>query len=242
MNPIEKVKSKALTVTPLLLEAKQVNPEVKEYKRKLNNYGINNTTSEKLKEGINKIKDDLEVNLKEQALNILIKMFSPFNIVSYATLDEVCKDHKLVIASITRYKEAIPDENILEMDNFMELLKKLPRDITDKVSVLRNSYFTFDQSNGTSYLNGTDTSEMFKVAAPTNHFQFRKDDERIGNEIGHLNCEKPKFKFTPEFKVPERPILDPIVFMPIRFMSRTFCIVITAWDKVADDSRILSMI
>jgi hypothetical protein len=44
-----------------------------------------------------------------------------------------------------------------------------------------------------------------------------------------------------KFKVNKpKPQLDPIVFIPLRFMGKLYCIVVTAWDKVADDSRILS--
>lgn len=242
MKAIETVKKKALAFTPLLLESKQIDPEVKEYKNKLRNFGIKNSTSKKLDEGIQKVEQVKEESLKKQALNILIKAFAPFSIVSYGTLDQVCLDHELVMANVRNYDRPVPDENLLDMDNFMEMLGMLERDVSDKVTVLRNNYFTFanHRDSGQS-LRSVDTTKMFKIAAPVDHFEMDKAYEKIGNEFGSMGCSKPAFKYTPKIHKP-KPQLDPIVFMPIRFMNKTFCVIVTAWDKVADDSRILSKI
>lgn len=242
MKAIETVKSKALAFTPLLLESKQVDPEVSEYKDKLNRFGIKNSTSKKLDEGIEKVEKVKEESLRQQALNILIKAFTPFNIVSYGILDQVCVDHELVIASIKNYDRPIPDENLSEMSNFMHMLGMLDRGVAERISVLRNDYFTFANSRDSRHaIRHVDTKRMFKVAAPLDHFEMDDNYEKVGNEFGSLGYKKPKFTYTPKLHEP-KPQLDPIVFMPILFMEKTFCVVVTAWDKVADDSRILSKI
>lgn len=244
MNPVEKVKGKAIKNTPLLLESKQIDKEVNEYKEKLQTYGIRNSTSKKIEEAFKEEEKKKQEVGKKQAINILVESFAPFAIVTYKTLDEVCNDHKLVIASIRNYDKAIPDENIEEMDSFIDKLKGIDHTTLNKIKVIKNDYFSFEGKANAwgNFVEGYDlvgTEQMFKVAAPKKHFAIPKDAIKVGNEYSATTCDKPKF--TLDLKI-NRPSfeLDPIVFIPVKFMGKIFCIVVTAWDKVADDSRILS--
>jgi hypothetical protein len=261
MKPIETITKESIKPQQLLLEVKQTPTEVKEYKERLSLYGIKNSTRKKIEEHELQKKDQERTVLKEKAINILIDAFTPFNIVSYATLDAVCKDHKLVISGLPMYDKPIPDENLNELDNFVEGMKTIDESLLTKINVAKNNYFTFD-SNGnarqmlmypkqSNYFNRHDkeitrepgicTSKMFKIAAPDTHFKFPEDSIRVGNEIHRGRVSPPKFKF--EFKINKPNYdLDPIIFMPTFFMGKALCIIITAWDKVADDSRILSKI
>lgn len=247
MNPVEKVKSFSLKDEPLLLTEKTIDPEVQEYKNKLASYGIKNKTVKKIEDSFKKEAETKKEIAKQSATNELIRAFAPFKLIEYKTLDEVCKEHGLVIASLAHYDKAIPDENVLELDNFMEALSQMREDITSNIYVRKNTYFTFSASRDCNvhllnkkYPELSATSDrMFKIAAPKKHFNIPKGHIKIGNEYSRADYKKPGFKYTPEFNLPSFEI-DPIIFMPISFGSKLFCVIVTAWDKVADDSRILS--
>lgn len=246
MNPVQKIKKQIITHAPLLLENKEVPEEVIEYKERLQSYGISNTTVKKINTTIQEKKDKEVENVKQQAINFLIDNFMPFNIVTYKTLDKVCKDHKLVIAGLNHYDKAIPDDNIEELDIFVDRLKNMDRPLCSKISVISNKYFTFANgrySHSPLFSNIPEhcatTDEMFKIAAPKNHFKIPRGHERIGNEYSSTGVAKPKFNYTFKFHAPSFE-LDPIIFMPISFAGKIFCVIVTAWDQVADDSRILS--
>lgn len=244
MNPIEKVKKQKLINAPLAIESKKIDEEVQQYKDKLKDYGINNSTRKKIDEGF-KNQEEIKKEIGEKsALNILIEAFAPFSIVTYKTLDEVCNDHKLVISSIGNYDKAIPDENIEDIDSFFTKLKTVEHSTLNKIRVIKNNYFSFSEggySEGclVNKYNLIGSDEMFKIAAPKNHFVIPKNHIKIGNEYSSINESKPKFSYEFKFNRPNFE-LDPIVFVPIKFMNKVFCVIVTAWDKVADDSRILS--
>lgn len=246
MNPIEKIQERKLKQGAKLLTPRTVNNEVQEYKDRLQSYGVKNKTVKQINKSLSEINKEKEDIGKQAALDILIKEFSPFSVVEYKTLNDVCKDHKLVISSIGNYEKAIPDENIEEIDIFVDRLKEMDKKVLSKVTACKNESFTFDDNKYlrvTSYNEWQDligTEMMFKIAAPKSHFSLPKDHIRIGNEY-HSIGKIPKFTYTPKFNKPNFE-LDPIVFMSISFLNKIYCVIITAWDKEADDSRILSKI
>ena len=249
MNALQEVKQKELKSKKLLSNSKKIDSEVYSYKEKLSKYGIKNKTAKSIDNVINKINEEKENVGKKEAINILINTFSPFSIVEYKTLNEVCNDHKLSISSISNYDKAIPDENVEDMDSFIEKLKGMDNSVLSKVKASVNYRFTFDKTRNYFYFKrNTDwnyydrpieTEEMFKIAAPKSHFDIPKNHTKIGNEYHSLGIDKPKFKY--EFKLSKPTFeLDPIVFIPISFLNKIYCVIVTAWDKEADDSRILS--
>ena len=247
MNPIKEIENKKLNSTLKLTngeEIKKVSKEVKDYNQKLKDYGIQNKTRKTIEKKEQEIKNNKLKQGEKQALNILIKEFAPTSIVTYKTLDKICEDYNLVISSISNYDKAIPDENIEDIDAFFTRLKKVDHELLKQVKAKQNHKFTFDNKGWREFISVWNpvisSNEMFKIAAPKNHFKFNENEEKIGNEIAYLNS--PKFNWKPKLNTIKSLQLDPIVFLPIKFLNQIFCIIVTAWDKEADDSRILSKI
>lgn len=254
MNALQEVKRRELEKKQLSKQ-NSIDEEVTKYKNKLSYYGINNRTAKSIDEKLTEQSNKNKILHQNENLNELIDIFQPFSIIEYKTLDEVCKDYKLCISSISNYDKPIPDENLIDIDNYVEKLKNMKYVILRNVLAKENDSFTFsihdyrplvvpktlssiNDINYYSTAEPIETSKMFKIAAPKTHFDIPNNYDRIGNEY-HRIAEKPKFSFTPELKKPNYD-LDPIVFTPIKFFNKIYCIVITAWDKEADDARILS--
>lgn len=247
MNPIKEIQDKKLNSTLKLTtgeKIKEVKKEVKDYKQKLQDYGIKNKTRKTIENKEQEIRNQKIKQGEKQALNILIKEFAPTSIVTYKTLNQICEDYKLVISSISNYNKAIPDENIEDIDAFFTRLKKIDQKLLKQLKAKQNFKFTFDDEGWKEFISEWNpiisSDEMFKIAAPKTHFKFDENYEKIGNEIAYLNS--PKLKWKPKLNTIKSVQLDPIVFLPIKFLNKVFCIIITAWDKEADDSRILSKI
>ena len=224
-------------------EIKTVGEEVEVIKSKLDDFGINNKTSKYIKE---KKKEYQKVNeqlgsdtLRNQILDVFIKMMYPFKIVSYKTIHEVALDHNLVISSLSFYNEAIDDENLEELQIFKDLLCENHEDISSKIKFPNGNSFTFDVDN-VKKLKHVDFSNYFNIVAPKSHFDFGDTNiKRIGQEIKSYE-KKPGFSYEFKYYVPEPK--DPVIIAPFRFLGELYCFIVTAWDEVADDTRIRQLI
>lgn len=251
MNAIEELKNKKLKEENIkIVKETVVDNDVINYKKRLDTYGIRNKTKRKIVESLNKINNTKNKNSEKENINFLINTFKPFNVIKYKDLDGVCKDHNLIISSISNYDKAIPDSNLEEMDIFVDRLKEMDKKTIRSLHVCPNNKFSFDFENSYTHLFGNDGyyhnksiirhNEMFKIAAPNTHFDIPKTYNKIGREC-HFLGKKPKFVYKPTLNKPNFE-LDPIVFVPIMFLEKIYCVIVTAWDEVADDSRILSKI
>lgn len=247
MNPIEKIQKSKLQKAQNLLSPRKADEEVKSYKNKMESYGFNNKTVKAISNSLTEIEKEKNDIGKKKALDILVESFAPFSVIEYKTLDEVCKDHKLVISEIGNYEKAVPDENLEEIDNFVEKLKSMDKSTLRNFDVKKNNQFTFNNDGYAKMMSNNQweevigTERMFKIAAPKEHFSIPNSYEKIGCEYHNIGVPKAKFTYKPTFHKPTFE-LDPIVFVTIRFLEKIYCIVVTAWDKEADDSRILSKI
>lgn len=250
----------------------KITEEVEKEISKFEDFGIKNKSYDYLAEKTNEIKkeesDLVKNNAKAKVLQELSKILFPFNIVSYSTMDQIARNYGFIIAPLNWYKEAIPDENLEELSIFKDKFKDLvleeekqkeeqswklkPKNLSTFIKFFKSYSFNFlnDFSsrkacdNLFEEIEDVDFSGVFNILAPADHFEIKKNTLRIGNEIKPSQIKKPKFAWD-NLKVasfPRPTITDPIIFPSFTFNNNTYCIVVTAWDKVADDSRIRSLI
>ena len=243
MKIVEQLQKEEVKVKTLALPVhKEVPEEVVKIKSEyLDKFGINNTTSKYINSQKQKMKNDEEKAKKEfannEVLKVLIESFGMYKIVSYKVMDDIAREHNLFMSGLKRYDKAIPVENLEELNGFSEYLFNIDKNITEKLSTPTHANFIFEPSHKPLQVTGLDN--MFFIMAPKSHFKMKKADGVVGREIGHIG-DKPKFKY--EFKVNKPEPIDPIIFLPIKIFDKVMCVVITAWDKVADDLRIRQMI
>lgn len=239
-------KLKEQKVNTLLLEqgiAKEEAPiskDIKTYKQKLEDFGINNATHSKIKERI-AIIDQNNREVKKQvakvlSLQALTGAFFPYAVIEYKTLHQVCQDYNLFISSLSFYNKAIEETNIDELQTFKD---KLADSVDSFKGILfpRSRQFSFEEDRATQ-LTHVDFSNTFNIAAPKSHFDFRGEPTlQIGREIKPFEL-GPKLNYKFKVNMPEPK--DPIIFMPFFLLEKLYCVIVTAWDKEADDKRILS--
>ena len=240
---------------------------IKEVNR-FEDFGIENSTYQYLK---NKISED-EVGMKEiqlhnatsKTLYYIGQQFFPFAVIEYKTMHEIATDYGFVICPLSWYKKAIPEENIKELytfkDKFMNITvenNKYDNESLDNIiKFLSCKYFSFmkpgfevpkgnyfkELNNFWSRMSLVDFTKCFNILAPQDHFKIPKEALKVGNEIKIPDVERGKFKTNNIGLV--KPIFDndPVIFLNFNFMRKVYCIIVTSWDKIADDSRIRSII
>jgi hypothetical protein len=243
MNIIEELKSKSAKPEVLLLanhkDTKQVKALLEE---RYDKFGIRNTTVNYLKEQVSKANTDKLEEKKKVAQNEMVKLlintFGVYKVIEYKELDAVAKRHNLHISALSNYNKAIPDENIEELDGFTEYLKTLNESFLKEIRICKNNDFSFENSNR-NQIHNMGFDEMFYIMAPKSHLNIDSNSVVIGREISNVK-NKPAFSY--EFKVNKPEPIDPIIYMVVKMFEKTFAVVITAWDKVADDTAIRQMI
>ena len=240
MNIIEELKSKEVKPKVLALkEHKSIDQALETVEKKFNKFGINNVTKKHLEKGIDKVKSDKNKDRKLVAENelekALINTFGMYKVISYKNLNDVAKDHNLHISGLNIYNKAIPEENIEELDNFTEYLKTIN---PDNISIATNNNYSFSNINKT-FLRNVSFDKMFFIVAPKSHLNITKFHTQIGREFSD-NINKPSFTFNFKLNKPEP--IDPIIFMVVKAFNKAYCVMVTAWDKVADDTRIRQMV
>lgn len=250
MTLIKKLEKKAIKREVLALPAKEEVPtEVQDYKQKYQDFGINNSTIREITKKENKIEttrfEQKRKVIASQVLNLIIDSLFPYKIIRYSILNDIVKDYKLIMSSLSYYDRAIEEENIEELETLQALLSKKFDDFQRLGQAFpRGDKFSFDDTSAVG-LGSLHFNNYFNIAAPLNHFNFRGDNVlKIGNEIKAFR-ERPKLIYNFKVNKMTLPFDDPIIYAPF-FIDRDsvkelYCIIVTAWDKVADDSRIRTL-
>tara|TARA_R110000822_G_scaffold73853_7_gene177592 strand:+ start:150 stop:884 length:735 start_codon:yes stop_codon:yes gene_type:complete len=244
MSIVEDLYKKVLEPKLVALPPKQEIPEeISNLKENyFDKFGIHNDTSAYINTKLNNIKSSRTEAKKEFANNEVLKnitdAFKMYKIVDYKQMDSIAKDHNLYMTGLFQYKKAIPELNLEELNDFTSFLKDIDPNVLKSLYVIRNGDFIFNWSN-TCSIEQRDLSNLFFIMAPKSHLKVSKECKIIGREISHLG-EMPKFKY--EFKVNRPEPVDPIIFVPFKILDTIYCVIVTAWDKVADDLRIRQMI
>jgi hypothetical protein len=248
MNKIKKhFEAGTLKKEVLLLEKDNVvvasiPDEVEELATKYDDFGINNSTVA----FINKSRSDIatktvknqQARIKEEGLQLLIGLMFPFKIIPYKVMHEVANDYNLVISNLSYYNMPIAEENVEELQVFKELMAE-KRDHFQRLCFPKGSKFMFAERVFDS-VEEINFANYFNIVAPKSHFDFKGDNVlQIGREI-KKHEKSPTFEPNLKFHVPEP--TDPIIVAPFVFLGKTYGFVVTAWDEVADDRRIRSMI
>lgn len=234
----------------LAIPSKELKTEVKGVDKKFEDFGINNETSRRIREkklNLDKEREEVRTKVAQQSvMNLLIQLFMPFKIISYNTLVKVAKDHNLYLSSLSFYNKPIAVENLEELQIFKEKMHSNIENLSRlKQNFPQGNYFSFDYDNLTSvaYI---DFKNYFNVAAPLTHFKFVDKWDRPVN-VKKIGREIKKFEKTPKFTYkaklnPGKIVMDPIIYAPFFYLGKLYAFVVTAWDEVADDSRILSQL
>lgn len=244
MTIVKDLLKKEIAPKTLLLQEKKTLPEeVKEIKRKkLDKFGIRNETVEHIEEKKKLFEEFNTKNKKEVAKNELTKAllsaFGSFKIVKYKDMDAIAKQYNLFMTGLSKYRKAIPEENLDELDIFTQLLAEKSKTLENLRFNIDNENFIFDNNYSFS-LESLEFSRAFYIMAPKSHLRKEKTDQFIGRELNHVGT-IPAFNY--EFTVNRSEPKDPIIFLPFKAFDEIFCVVITAWDKVADDLRIRQLI
>lgn len=232
----QKLEQKQIKVS-LLLE-KPIPAEAKEIKKNLfDKFGIKNETSEFLNK---KILEEKRATGKSLIENKIQDLFFLNKVIVYKDIHKIAQDHNLFITGLHKYKKVIPEENLKELNDFTEFLKERKHnDVLQSLGFIRNNSFAFEQR--TSSINNLGFDEMFFVIAPKSHLIKSKKDITIGHEIssGH-GVTIPEFKLDIKYNKPEP--LDPIIGLFFSIANQVYFVVVTAWDKVADDIRIRQLV
>lgn len=241
---VDKLKDNSVEKNLMLIgePSKVIPTEVISIREKYRDFGINNSTKRAIdkvdSEILNKKKEFQQNKIKVDALNLLSKLFFPYKIVDYKTIDEIAKEYNLRTSALHYYDKPVADENVEELQTFKELFKRNIGAFNNEFSFPINHHFMFDtyMIKWHNPLN-VDFTEYFNIMAPLSHFNFHgQNTVQIGNEIKRCNVDKPKFKYTAKLNFAEPS--DPIILAPFIFMNKVYAFVVTAWDKKADDLRI----
>ncbi len=252
MNIVDKVKKQKIKPDVLLLngpvtEKKTVIvEEVTNFEDKLDSFGIKNVTKkaiEKVRYNNAEIQEKNEKSQRafamKQALSMLTELFFPFVVVNYNVLNDICNEYNLIISSLSFYDKAIEEENINELESFKSHLGTIAENMTERVTFPKANNFMFDKNSKHEAIMDVNLANYFNIVAPLSHFDFKgKSIVKIGNEAKPVETKKDM----PELKSPRPEPLDPIIIAPFNFGGKVYGVVVTAWDKVADDSRIRTLI
>lgn len=236
----KELKAKVLS----LPEHKEIPAEViKLQEDYLTKFGVNNVTKKYIDEKLSsKIEEEKELK-KEFANNEVVKnlldAFGMYKIVAYKDIDAIAKQYNLYITGLSRYNHPIPVLNLEELDDFTKFLTTINKNILSSIGCPCNDRMTFDRQI-IRPLSRAEFDNMFYVMAPKSHLNIDKNDAIVGREVNYIGEEKPKFKY--EFKIPKAEPRDPIIFLPMYILDKMYCVIITAWDEVADDLRIRQLI
>lgn len=245
-NQFEKgmLKKETLLLGTNIPKIKEIPKEVVELSEKYDNFGINNSTATLIKEASQKVKtktrEQNQKQVKNEGLQRLMTLFFPFKIITYKTIDSVASDYNLIISSLSYYNKPIAGENVQDLQNFKDLMAS-KMDELKSLFFPRGHRFSFggeivDFDN----VYHIDFTNYFNVVAPKSHFDFKEDNVlQIGREIKQHE-KKPGFKLNLKVNIPEP--RDPIIIAPFIYLDVLYSFVVTAWDEVADDERIRSMI
>lgn len=236
-----KEKLKEIKVDTLLLVNGEKIKKVEKFKEDLlDKFGIKNQTSEYLEEKLKENKTNCAINLIKDNL---IKTFGIYKVVEYKDMDQICKEYNLYMTSLSNYSKVIPEENLIELNDFTDNLKNFDKNTLDKLYTYKKGSFLFDFEMNRLHnkpISKADFSDMFYIMCPKSHIKKSKNNFSIGREINNLRVDKPKFTYKFELNLPEPK--DPIIFLPFKILDSVFCVIVTAWDKVADDLRIRQMV
>lgn len=228
-----------------LPEKTKVPQEIKDIKNKyFDKYGINNTTAQFINKKKAEIKskntEDQKVFVENEILKNITSSFGIYTVVTYKSMDEIAKQYNLYMSGLFRYLKPIPENNLEELDGFTEYFKTIDADVLLKLGTWLNRDFIFDPRKGNNSVDTLPFDQMFYIMAPKSHLDVSDDDLVIGREISKSEQSKPTFSY--EFKVNTPEPKDPIIFFPFQILNTIYCVVITAWDEVADDLRIRKLI
>lgn len=267
-NPVlKKIEEKDVKKIQRLLPAhpSKVTEEVQQERDKLADFGIRNKSYKYLKQRISEEKKSEEGlkahNAETSVLHSLSEKLFPFRIVSYNVMHEIAVENGFIIAPLFLYNEAIPDVSIEELSTFKERFSEFANGrgytkFQEYVTFHTNDFFSFITDTSFErqdypslhtfyrYYSDIDFKSFFKILAPADHFEIPKGYIRVGNEVNYAIVKKPKLNLS-DIKLAEFPVPkfeDPVIFPTFRFSNKVYCIVVTAWDKIADDSRIRSLI
>lgn len=241
---LEQLVEKEIAPKVLMIETKkEISAEVTDIKENLlDKFGIQNETAqfiEEKKKMFKSLNAKTEEEVAQNALiSALLRTFGSYKIVEYKAMHEIAEDHNLFMTGLNLYKKAIPEENLQDLAIFSDYLASKVREIGRLKFIESNRQFIFE-SGTTTDIYKLELSQAFYIMAPKSHLMRPKNTGFIGRELGPVPA-KPAFKY--EFKIHRPEPVDPIIFLPIKAFNKIFCVVITAWDKVADDLRIRQLI
>lgn len=236
------LKKETLLIGTNIPKITEIPDEIKILSDKYDDFGIRNSTSKFIKKTDSNIRIEIKKQqqnkVESEGLQLLMNLFFPFKIIPYKTINNVASDYNLVIAPLSYYDKPIDEENIQDLQNFKDLIAAKINNL-NKVRFPKGNKFSFSGNCFTNEYN-LDFTNYFNIVAPKSHFDFRGHNTlQIGSEIKRHE-KKPGFKFNLKVNIPEPK--DPIIIAPFIFLDKLYSFVVTAWDEVANDRRIRSMI
>jgi hypothetical protein len=178
---------------------------------------ISSSTLQKERLKSEQLKSVKEYNTSVSKLLEYEAKYPQYRIIDYSSIIKLCAKYKLMISSLSNYKEMIPQKNI---DEIMEYGKNMP--IAYHSGSIKRKLFS-------------ESPSTFLIVAP---FDYFKEGKKIGNFV--VPVKSFKFSFNFRFSVPTP---DPIVLyeLPISGNKKYFHIV-SAWELEAEDELVTKQI
>ena len=243
MNPVLKKIEEASKENIKLLQGKykELPEEVQKIYQSKKEYGIKDSTVNLISDVKEKIQSENGEFKKAAAKNAMIetmqKMFASFKIIPYSVLIDICSDYALYIAPINKYIKTIPNEIIPSLDLFVETCAKNKEDLNISFVFSKNYHPSFSQGHYSENILTMSKEYFFRIAAPINHFDKKSYNDIIGRDL--MSLDKPKLDLSLLKLKPDMPVMkDPIIFVPFLVKDKVMAIIVDAWDKEGDDSRI----
>jgi hypothetical protein len=151
--------------------------------------------------------------------------YPQYRIITLSRVMQLCEKYGLVVGKIEDYTEMIPEENIREIEQYMQSISYTDRFHASSITALLRKSFVMREDNS------------FFIAAPARF--FRKELTNIEGFMVDL----PKVKlqvmnFTDAFTIKME--TDPIVLQPLAVVDKdVYMHIPSAWDVEANDEHVV---
>lgn len=261
-KPVEDITARDQITNPALMIGEEVTKntpeEASSYLDLLYSIGVENDTTAFIEE---KKKEYKEQNTKVltrsqhfKALQAIVDMFPMFKIVPFKTIYRLSEDYDLMISGIRNYGRAIPEDNLEDINSFVNEVNSYlnePKGYTGghimrNIKIIPNSKFCVDLGKAVT-VEESSISFMLHIAAPKSHFKPDLKYDTVDKLMTVSTRPKLDIKgisWNVGLKALAETIeahKDPIVFMNFVIHETIYSLVVTAWDKEGDDSRLRSL-